>query len=555
MNNSPHLLEVQNLSIEFSGVRGKTLALRDVGFYVDRGETLAVLGESGSGKSLTASVIMGLLDTPPARITSGRILLEGRDLFEAAPEERRLVNGTKLAMIFQDPLASLNPVMTVGAQIAESYVVHGVKASVASERTRDLLRKVGIEDAERRFADYPHQFSGGQRQRIMIAMAMALRPDLLIADEPTSALDVTVQAQILELIRDLQRESRMAIILITHDLGVASEYADRLLVMKDGELVESGSVREILSQPRHPYTRQLLEAMPGQGSMASPRETDQGEPLLVAHNLSKSYAVGRNSFGRHGHMRMQALKSASLHVDRQETVAIVGESGSGKSTLARLLLGLETADHGIAKFLGRTLPTSGGARDADVRRRLQVVFQDPTASLNPGMTVASIIAEPWAIHPGVVPPDQRRRRAIELLEQVGLRPEHADRRPHEFSGGQRQRIAIARALALKPDLIICDEAVSALDASVQSQIIELLKSLQCDYGLSYLFIAHNLSLVRDFADRVIVMCRGEIVESGTVQSIFTGAKHPYTQRLLAATPTVTTAGSSRVVSLQNYLSQ
>ena len=555
MADAPHLLEVENLSIEFRGTRRTTQALLDVGFHVDRGETLAVLGESGSGKSLTASAVMGLLDTPPARITSGRILLEGRDLLQAAPEERRLVNGTKLAMIFQDPLASLNPVMTVGAQIAESYIVHGVKAAVAFERTRELLSKVGIEDAERRLTDYPHQFSGGQRQRIMIAMAMALRPDLLIADEPTSALDVTVQAQILGLIRDLQRESGMAIILITHDLGIVSEFADRVLVMKDGELVETGHVREVFARPRHPYTRQLLAAVPGQGAIPQPRDPAEDKPLLVAHNLSKSYAIGRNSFGTARQSRTQALKNASLHVDRQETVAIVGESGSGKSTLARLLLGLEIADEGAATFRGETLPTNGGTRAAEIRRRLQVVFQDPTASLNPRMTVARIIAEPWAIHRGIVPPDQHRSRAIELLEQVGLRPEHADRRPHEFSGGQRQRIAIARALALKPDLIVCDEAVSALDVSVQAQIIDLLKSLQRDHGLSYLFIAHNLSLVRDFADRVIVMSGGEIVEAGTVQQIFGNATHPYTQRLLAATPMVQPDDPANVISFNQYSSQ
>ncbi len=543
MPSAPHLLEVENLGIEFSRA-GKTLrTLQGVGFHVDRGETLAVLGESGSGKSLTASAVMGLLDTPPARIVSGRILLEGRDLLQVSPEERRIINGTKLAMIFQDPLASLNPVMTIGRQIAESFVVHGVKSAEALERTRDLLGKVGIEDVERRLNDYPHQFSGGQRQRIMIAMAMALRPDLLIADEPTSALDVTVQAQILNLLKDLQRESGMAMILITHDLGVVSEFADRVLIMKDGELVESGDVRDVFARPGHPYTRQLLAAVPGQGDIPAPREAGQEAALLVAQNLHKSYAVGRNPFGGKLGVRAHALRGASIRVDRQETVAVVGESGSGKSTLARLLLGLETADDGTATFLGNMLPLTGGARPAEIRRRLQVVFQDPTASLNPRMRVVDIIAEPWAIHPQVVPPEQYRARAIELLEQVGLKPEHADRRPHEFSGGQRQRIAIARALALKPDLIICDEAVSALDVSVQAQIIDVLKSLQRQYGLSYLFIAHNLALVRDFADRVVVMYRGEVVETGTVQQIFGSPGHPYTQRLLAATPELATQAS------------
>lgn len=536
MTDLRYLLEVRDLGIEFRRAGKSVPTLRHVSFYVDHGETLAILGESGSGKSLTASAVMGLLDTPPARVTSGEILLEGRDLLKAAPEQRRLVNGTKLAMIFQDPLASLNPVMTIGKQIAESFIVHGVGAAEAYARTRDLLTKVGIPNPERRISDYPHQFSGGQRQRIMIAMAMALRPDLLIADEPTSALDVTVQAQILRLLQELQRETGMGIVLITHDLGVVAEFAERVLVMKDGEVVEAGYTKDVFAKPQHRYTRQLLDAVPGQGALPAASEAGGNAPLLSVNQLSKSYAIGRNPFGALRTARVQALRAATLHVNRRETVAVVGESGSGKSTLARLLLGLDRADAGSATFNGQSLPLDGGPRDAEIRRRLQVVFQDPTASLNPRMRIADIVAEPWTIHPGVVPPQLHGERVIELLEQVGLREEHADRYPHEFSGGQRQRIAIARALALKPDLIICDEAVSALDVSVQAQILELLKALQHDHAVSYLFIAHNLSMVRDFADRVVVMSQGEIVEVGPVQQIFTNPTHAYTQRLLAATP-------------------
>ncbi|EHK75818.1 nickel-transporting ATPase [Sinorhizobium meliloti CCNWSX0020] len=515
-----HLLEVRNLSVEFHTAAGVVHAVKSISYHLDKGETLAILGESGSGKSVSSSAIMNLIDMPPGRISAGEILLDGRDLLTMPAEERREVNGRRVAMIFQDPLSHLNPVYSVGWQISEAMTTHGLAGSKAREEALRLLRRVGIPEPERAMRKYPHEFSGGQRQRVMIAMALALRPDLLIADEPTTALDVTVQAEVLKLLKELQRETGMAVLIITHDLGVVSEIADRVVVMEKGAIVEAGTVREIYKNPQHPYTQKLIAAAPGKGAMHEPGA--RAEPLLSVRDVRKTYG----SF--------EALKGISFDLMPGETMAVVGESGSGKSTFARALLRLDEPDGGTALWKGRDLFTLSPAELYKLRRDLQMVFQDPTQSLNPRMTVYQLISEAWVIHPDILPKAKWRERVAELLVQVGLSAEHMSRYPHQFSGGQRQRIAIARALALEPQLIICDEAVSALDVSVQAQVIELLDRLRREMGIAFIFIAHDLPVVRDFADYVMVMQQGEVVELGTVREVFDTPRQAYTRALLAA---------------------
>jgi peptide/nickel transport system ATP-binding protein len=527
------LLEVRNLGVTFPTPKGPFHAVRGVSWSVARGETLAILGESGSGKSVSASTVMNLIDTPPAIISSGEILFHGRDLLKESSEARRQVNGKSISMIFQDPLAALNPVYPVGWQIAETMRVHGVDPATIQPRVIDLLARVGVPEPEKRAKDYPHQFSGGQRQRIMIASAIALEPELLIADEPTSALDVTVQAQVLDLLKALQRESGMGMVIITHDLGVVHRVADHVVVMQAGEVVERGPVREVMTDPRHPYTRRLLASAPGRAGYAAAQAADAA-PLLEVRDVSKVYFGRPRLLSHTPQPQMRAVDGASFTLARGEILGVVGESGSGKSTLARMLLGLDTPTEGTIAFEDRDLARCTPAEIFQVRRRMQFVFQDPTASLNPLMTIEQIVSEPWAIHKGVLSRDRWRARVEELLEKVGLRPEHADRHPHQFSGGQRQRIAIARALALEPDLIVCDEAVSALDVSVQAQVIDLLKQLRQDLGLAYVFIAHDLALVRDFATAVLVMYRGRIVEAGPTAQVYDHPRHDYTRALLAA---------------------
>jgi peptide/nickel transport system ATP-binding protein len=532
-----HLLEVQNLSVDFHTRNGNVHAVRNVSWHIDAGETLAIIGESGSGKSVSTSAIMGLIDMPPGVIKSGKIWYEGDDLLTISEARRRTVNGRKIGMVFQDTLAALNPVYTIGWQVAETFRSHGLHGVAADRKALELLERVGLRNAPQRFSDYPHQFSGGQRQRIMIAMAIALKPNLLIADEPTTALDVTVQARILALLKDLQKETGMGLLLITHDLGVVSGVADRIAVMNGGEIVETGTVQKILEAPAHPYTRKLLNAVPGRhGFAAAVMHKKDEEKLLVVRDLAKHYLAPPRLFQRGTPEVERALDGVSFELYRGETLGVVGESGSGKSTLARTLLGLETTTSGQVMFRGRYITDVPKAQFFKIRRHIQMVFQDPSASLNPRMTIEQIIAEPWSIHTDVLPRGQWRSRVGELLEQVGLKASDAARNPHQFSGGQRQRIAIARALAMKPELIICDEAVSSLDVSIQAQVIALLKQLKIDYGLSYIFIAHNLPVVGDFADRLLVMYRGKIVEQGRTRDIFTNPQHQYTKDLLASDP-------------------
>ncbi|NGO65676.1 ABC transporter ATP-binding protein [Rhizobium daejeonense] len=515
-----HLLEVRNLSVEFHTAAGVVKAVKDISWYLDRGETLAILGESGSGKSVSASAVLDLIDMPPGRITSGEIRFDGKDLLKLSASQRRDINGRKIAMIFQDPLSHLNPVYPVGWQIVEALTTHGVDRLAAHAEALRLVTRVGIPEPENALKKYPHQFSGGQRQRLMIAMALAMKPDVIIADEPTTALDVTVQAEVLRLLDELQQETGMGVLIITHDLGVVAEIADRVVVMNAGEIVETGSTREVYKNPQHPYTRKLIGAAPGRGEMHPPLEAR--EPVLKVRDLQKYYSA------------FHALDGVSFDLMPGETLAVVGESGSGKSTLARILLRLDEPSGGQAFWKGRDLFTLSPAELFKLRRDLQMVFQDPTQSLNPRMTVYDLVSEAWVIHPEILPKKQWRSRVAELLVQVGLRPEHAVRYPHQFSGGQRQRIAIARALALEPQLIVCDEAVSALDVSVQAQVIDLLDKLRKEMGIAFIFIAHDLPVVRDFADHVMVMQKGKVVELGTVRQIFEAPKMPYTQALLAA---------------------
>ncbi len=515
-----HLLEVRNLSVDFHTASGVVHAVRNISYHLDRGETLAILGESGSGKSVSSAAIMNLIDMPPGKISSGEILLDGKDLLTMNGEQRREVNGRRIAMIFQDPLSHLNPVYTVGWQMREALKTHGIGNTQAQAEALRLFKRVALPDPERALDKYPHEFSGGQRQRVMIAMALALKPDLLIADEPTTALDVTVQAEVLNLLKELQRETGMGVLIITHDLGVVSEVADRVVVMEKGQLVESGTVREVYHNPQHAYTKKLIAAAPGKGEMHEPEAS--GDAILSVKDARKFYGG------------FEALKGVSFDLKAGETVAVVGESGSGKSTLARILLRLEEADGGTAKWKGKDLFTMSPGDLFKLRRDLQMVFQDPTQSLNPRMTVYQLISEAWVIHPEILPKAKWRERVAELLGQVGLSSEHMGRYPHQFSGGQRQRIAIARALALEPQLIVCDEAVSALDVSVQAQVITLLDKLRKEMGIAFIFIAHDLPLVRDFADYVMVMQKGEVVEFGTVAQVFDNPQKPYTQALLAA---------------------
>jgi peptide/nickel transport system ATP-binding protein len=531
-----HLLEVQNLSVDFHTRHGNVKAVRDVSWHIDAGETLAIIGESGSGKSVSTSAIMGLIDTPPGVIRSGKILYEGHDLLAISEQKRRCINGGKIGMVFQDTLAALNPVYSIGWQVAETFRSHGVSSVQADRKALELLERVGLRNAPQRFSDYPHQFSGGQRQRIMIAMAIALRPNLLIADEPTTALDVTVQARILALLKDLQKETGMGLLLITHDLGVVSGVADRVVVMNAGEIVETGTVKQIFEAPTHVYTKKLLKAVPGREGFSTCNAGKDGEKLLIVSDLAKHYAAPTRMFRRASPDVERALDGVSFELNRGETLGVVGESGSGKSTLARTLLGLETTTSGEVHFRGRNVTSMSKAEFFKIRRHIQMVFQDPSASLNPRMTIRQIISEPWAIHHDVLPRSKWNVRVGELLEQVGLKACDADRNPHQFSGGQRQRIAIARALALQPEIIICDEAVSSLDVSIQAQVIALLKQLKKDYRLSYLFIAHNLPVVGDFADRLLVMYRGKIIEQGRTEDVFTNPQHQYTKDLLASDP-------------------
>ena len=531
------LLAIDRLGVDFHLEGGRVQAVRDATLCVEKGETVALVGESGSGKSVTALSVMQLLPYPRASHPHGSIRFAGEELVGAAPERLLALRGGRAAMIFQEPMTSLNPLHSVERQISESLMLHrGVSRQEARERTLELLRLVGLPDSERLDA-WPHQLSGGQRQRVMIAMALANDPDLLIADEPTTALDVTIQAQILELLGDLQRRSGMAILLITHDLGIVRRVADRVYAMTDGEIVEEGATEEIFTKPRHPYTRRLLAAEP----RGEPAPVDKNAPEVVRTRDLKVHFPIRRGFLRRTVGHVKAVDGVSLRLRAGETVGVVGESGSGKTTLAQAVLRLLSSAGGV-EFEGRDIQGWRQKEVRPLRRQMQIVFQDPFASLSPRLSAFQIIEEGLLVHGIGERREERRQRVAEAMSEVGLDPESMDRFPHEFSGGQRQRIAIARAMVLEPRLVVLDEPTSALDRTVQAQIVELLLDLQRRKGLAYLFISHDLKVVRALASELIVMKDGQVVEQGPAREIFTAPKQRYTKELIAAAFAIETLG-------------
>jgi len=529
------LLEVRDLQVGFATEGGLVQAVDGVSFELAAGEVLAIVGESGSGKSVTAQTVIGLTRSVNSRI-EGSVRLRGEELIDAPEAELQKVRGDEVAMVFQDPMTSFNPVYRVGDQIVEAIRAHR-RMSDAEARglAVEMLRSVEIPDPERRVDSYPHEFSGGMRQRAMIAMALALEPSVLIADEPTTALDVTIQAQILALLGRLNRERELATILITHDLGVVAEIADRVLVMHGGRIVERGTLDEVFYSPKDPYTRSLLGAMIrlDQPPPLDPPRTHG--PLLEVTDLVKHFPIKRGVLIDREVDRVRAVDGVSFTVERGETLGLVGESGSGKSTLSRTVLQLLEPTSGSIRFEGREIAGLSRREMRPLRREMQMVFQDPYASLNPRKRVGQIVGDPLRLQ-GEASGAELRGRVQELLGKVGLSPEHYDRYPHEFSGGQRQRIGIARALALRPKLIVADEPVSALDVSIQAQIVELLDDLQEEFGLTYVFVAHDIGVVRHVSDRIAVMYKGEIVEEGPADQVCERPSHPYTEALLAAVP-------------------
>ncbi len=527
------LLDIRNLSVTFAGRGGAkpVEAVKGVSFSLDRGETLALVGESGSGKSVTALSVLQLLPYPVAKHGPGSsIRFAGEELVGAAPERLRRVRGDRIAMVFQEPMTSLNPLHTLEKQIAETLLIHRHMSGVAARRrTLELLRLVGLPDAENRLDAYPHQLSGGQRQRVMIAMAIANEPDILIADEPTTALDVTIQAHILQLLKDLRDRFGMALLLITHDLAIVRKMAEQVCIMTQGEIVEAGATTEIFGGPHHPYTRRLLAAEPkGRAAPADPAAPE----LMAANGIKVWFPIRRGVLRRVGGY-VKAVDGVSLAVRTGTTLGVVGESGSGKTTLGLALLRLTGAE-GHIRFAAQDIAGLGQRQLRPLRREMQVVFQDPFSSLSPRLSVAQIVEEGLKVHRLAANPAERRRLIETALVEVGLDPEAAERYPHEFSGGQRQRIAIARALVLKPRFVVLDEPTSALDMSVQAQIVELLRELQSRHGLAYLFISHDLRVVRALAHEILVMKDGKIVEAGSTERVMTAPEHPYTRALMAA---------------------
>ncbi len=552
------VLSISGLTASFVRNRVWNPVVHSISFDVAPRETVAVVGESGSGKSVTALSVMRLIPELNGRI-EGSIRLDGKELMTLPDKEMRHSRGNEIAMIFQEPMTCLNPVLTVGFQIAEALLCHrAISRQEAEAETIRLLERVRIPAAKARLHEYPHNFSGGMRQRVMIAMALACKPKLLIADEPTTALDVTIQAQILELLKELQKEEGMSILFITHDMGVVAEISDRTIVMLDGKVVETGTTEQIFSGAKHPYTRALLSAVPVLGSMegrsrpmrfpvvdkttglsdvpTEAADTVQAaqRPVLEVANLTTRFDVRAGLFGGVTG-RVHAVENVSFSVQVGETLALVGESGCGKSTTGRSILRLIEPDHGTVVVDGEDVLKMGNSELREMRKRMQIIFQDPFASLNPRITAGSAIAEPMHAL-GVATKAQAREKVADLLTHVGLKPDMADRYPHEFSGGQRQRICIARALALGPKLIVADEAVSALDVSIKAQVINLMLDLQASMGLAYLFISHDIAVVERVSHRVAVMYLGEIVEMGPRAAIFGNPQHPYTKKLMAAVP-------------------
>ena len=557
------LLQIQDLQVDFNTETGIHSAVRHISLEVNRGDILAIVGESGSGKSVTALSILRLLPSKTARYKKGQILfskdgVESLDLLSIPDDDLRSIRGNEIGMIFQEPMTSLNPVFSCGHQVMEAIRLHqNVSTKAANQKTIELFQKVRLPDPQHLFNRYPHQLSGGQKQRVMIAMAMSCQPSLLICDEPTTALDVTVQKTILQLIKDLQREEQMGVIFITHDLGVVAEIADKAVVMYKGEIVEKGTTKQIFEKPQHPYTKGLLACRPilhekGERlpvvsdflenriietqlkSEAVKQESSQ-IPLIRVENLRVWFPAFKSLLGKPKQF-IKAVDDVSFEVIQGETLGLVGESGCGKTTLGRALLRLLPPTGGKIFYKNTELTSLFGNELKNLRKDIQIIFQDPYSSLNPRLTIGSAIAEPLKVQGIVRNERQRRDKVVELLEKVSLKAEHYNNYPHEFSGGQRQRIVIARALALNPGFLVCDESVSALDVSVQAQVLNLLNDLKKEFGFTVVFISHDLSVVHYISDRIMVMNEGKIVETGTAEEVYHHPKNPYTQKLIASIP-------------------
>ena len=524
------LVQVRDLSVAFRSGDTTSLAVKGVSFEINKGETVALVGESGSGKTVSALSIMRLLPYPAASHPSGEIIYNGKDLLKVSEAEMRDIRGARISIIFQEPMTSLNPLHTIEKQVGEVLKLHrGMDDKAIRARVLELLRRVGLRDPEKRLTAFPHQLSGGQRQRVMIAMALANEPDLLIADEPTTALDVTIQAQILELLKELQSELGMAMLLITHDLGIVRKMAERVYVMNNGKVVEEGKTADIFADPKHPYTRHLISAEP----KGEPPPMDPTAPIVVQTDDLKVWFPIRKGLLRRTVDHVKAVDGLSLKLRAGQTLGVVGESGSGKTTLGLAIMRLISSKGQVA-YLGKRIDGLNSKAMRPLRKEMQIVFQDPYGSLSPRLSVGQIIEEGLLIQQPHLSYDERRARVAQALSEVGLDPEAQDRYPHEFSGGQRQRIAIARAMVLEPKFVMLDEPTSALDMSVQAQIVDLLRDLQQRHNLAYLFISHDLKVVRALSSYVIVMRNGKVVEEGPAEEIFRAPKSDYTKALLAA---------------------
>ncbi len=533
--NSKPILQIEDLSIALPKRSDRPFAVEDVSFDVIPGEILCIVGESGSGKSMVSNAIMGLLPKPHVTISRGKILFEDRDLAQMSDSAMQSVRGSKIGMIFQEPMTALNPIMKISKQLAEVYQTHGVKLSKKEvvEKTVAMFTDVGLPDPISIGDSYPFELSGGQRQRAMIAMALALEPQVLIADEPTTALDVTTQAQILKLVSDLQQKRNMGVIFITHDFGVVAEIADRVIVMQSGKIVEQGSAQQVLNQPRHPYTKNLIKTVPQ--LVAENKKPIKADVVVSVRKLNKTYGfLGNGGFFSKKQRIVHASKDVSFEIRKGETLGLVGESGSGKSTVGRCIIRLHSSDSGEVEFDGRDILKLSKKEMMPVRKQIQMIFQDPYASLNPRRRVGDIITEGPTIHG--IPKAVSWARAEELLDIVGLDKQSLKRYPHEFSGGQRQRIGIARALAMSPKLLIADEAVSALDVSVQAQVLDLLDDIKIRMDLAMLFVTHDLRVAAKICDKVAVMKNGQVVEYGATHEVFQNPGHDYTKSLLDAVP-------------------